>query len=605
MFQVFDVDHDPSTGPARCAALREELRKSGFDGFLAPRADAHQGEYVPPSDCRLQWLTGFAGSAGVAVVLLDKAAIFVDGRYTLQVREQVDVATFTPEHLHETPPADWLSRALKPGQRLAYDPMLHTISDVRRLKEACEKAGAELVAVEKNLIDAIWEGRPSAPLGQVSLQPIEQAGESAESKLERVRALIADNGADAVVLTQPDSIAWLFNIRGSDVEHTPLPLSFGVLRATGEAELFIDGRKLSNSVRDYLEPLTQIRPVEELLEGVGAAARAGGRVMLDPALAGEALRKAVVEAGGHVVEKADPVLLPKAIKNAAEIAGARAAHLRDGAAYARFLCWFDAQVEAGAELDEIGAAQALERFRVETGALLDISFDTISGAGPNAAICHYRVDRQSNRKIPRDSLFLIDSGAQYQDGTTDITRTLAVGSVERTMREHFTLVLQGHIAIATARFPEGVSGAQIDAFARMALWRRGLDFDHGTGHGVGSYLSVHEGPQRIAKTGTTPLRAGMIVSNEPGYYRDNSYGIRIENLELVMPAEDIAGGERKMHRFEALTLAPIDRRLVCKDMLSEEELSWLNSYHERVLQEIGPLVDEATRAWLEQATRSI
>ncbi len=601
MFQTYDTVSDPSQGAARCAALRAELARQGLTGFLVPRADAHQGEYVPPSESRLQWLTGFAGSAGIAVVLDDKAAIFVDGRYTIQVREQVDTTVFAPMHLIDTPPQDWLARELKPGDRLGYDPMLHTVTGVRRLKTACERAGATLVAVDENPVDIVWTDRPEPPLGQVFAHDLAYAGEPSEDKIARISAKVADAGAEAAVLTQPDSIAWLYNIRGSDVAHTPLPLSFAVVRAKGRPTLFIDGRKLSNAMRDDLSERTEISEPGELLPALGRIGAAGGKVLLDPNLAGDALARAIADAGGTVVEGTDPVLLAKAVKNAVELDGARAAHRRDGAAFARFLAWFDRTVEKE-PLDEIKVAEALEGFRVETGALKDISFDSISAAGPNAAICHYRVSRDSNRPIPPDSLFLIDSGGQYLDGTTDITRTIAVGQPSEEMRRHFTLVLKGHIAIATARFPEGTSGAQLDALARRALWQAGLDFDHGTGHGVGSYLSVHEGPQRIARTGHTPLQPGMIVSNEPGYYRDGAYGIRIENLEVVRPAAPIPGGDRPMLGFEALTLAPIDRRLVVKDLLTPEERQWFDAYHARVRAEIGPLVDAETRAWLEAAT---
>lgn len=604
MFQSFDSVIDPSRGSARCAALRAELARQGIDGFLVPRADAHQGEYVPPSDCRLEWLTGFAGSAGIAIVLRDKAAIFVDGRYTIQVREQVDAGVFEPIHLIETPPAEWLESQLQAGQKLGYDPMLHTVSSVRRLKKACDMAGASLVPVERNPVDAIWIDRPAPPLGRVSRHPDEFAGEPSAKKIARIAADVAKLGADICVLTQPDSIAWLFNIRGSDVDHTPLPLSFALLPAKGKPALFIDGRKLSNEVRDYLSDLSDIGEPAELVPVLCRLGTEKKRVLLDPDWAGDALANAVRDAGGVIVEAADPVLLPKAIKNEAELAGARAAHRRDGAAFARFLAWFDKTIEER-PLDEIAVAEALEGFRTETGGLKDISFDTISAAGPNAAICHYRVNRASNLPIPRDSLFLIDSGGQYQDGTTDITRTLAVGEVSDEQKRHFTLVLKGHIAIATARFPRGTSGAQLDTLARHALWQAGLDFDHGTGHGVGSYLSVHEGPQRIAKTGVTPLRAGMILSNEPGYYKDGGHGIRIENLEIVREAEPLPGGDRPMHRFETLTLAPIDRRLVFKDMLSQAELDWLNAYHARVTREITPLVDPETALWLKAATEPI
>jgi len=601
MFQSFDTVIDPSVGSARCAALRQELTSRGLDGFLVPRGDAHQGEYVPPSEARLEWLTGFAGSAGVAVVLADRAAIFVDGRYTIQVREQVDTAVFEPLHLIEMPPATWLGGVLEPGNRLGYDPMLHTVAGARRLRAACEAVGAELVAVADNPVDAVWTDRPAPPVEPVVLQDAALAGETAQAKIARMQVAVSEAGADALVLTQPDCIAWLFNIRGADVPHTPVPLCFALLPAKGRPRLFIAAAKLSNAVRDALDALTDIEQPDGLVPALAALGADGTRVMLDANWAGDALATAVTGAGGRVIERDDPITRAKAVKTAAEIAGARAAHLRDGAAYARFLAWFETAAAAG-DLDEITVAETLERFRAETGELKEISFDTISAAGPNAAIPHYRVDRASNRQIPPDSLYLIDSGAQYADGTTDITRTMAVGDVAAEMKRHFTLVLKGHIAIATARFPVGTSGAQIDALARIALWKAGLDFDHGTGHGVGAYLSVHEGPQRIAKSGHVALEPGMIVSNEPGFYKAGSHGIRIENLELVTPPAGIEGGEREMLGFEALTLAPIDRRLVVADLLDADERDWLDRYHARVLREIGPLVDPQTRAWLEGAT---
>lgn len=609
MFQDFDTSVDPSQGSVRCADLRKEIALRGLDGFVVPRADAHQGEYVPASEARLQWLTGFAGSAGVAIVLADRAAIFVDGRYTIQVREQVDTSVFAPVHLIETPPARWLGAALRPGMRIGHDPMLHTVNGVRRLAEACAAAGAELVATPDNPVDAIWRDRPAPPLGSVSVHSLAHAGETAADKLARMADVVAKAPADVLLLTQPDSIAWLFNIRGTDVPHTPLPLSFALLPATGRARLFIDSRKLTNASRDHLAALAELGEPAELMPALAALGAAGAAVMVDPDWTAAALASAAETAGGRLVPAADPITRAKAVKNAAEIAGARSAHLRDGVAFCRFLAWFDQAVaeaaHRGGALDEIAVAEKLERFRAETGLLREISFDTISAAGPNAAIPHYRVDRRSNRDIPPDSLFLIDSGAQYEDGTTDITRTLAVGHVPEEQKRHFTLVLKGHIAIATARFPVGTTGAQIDALARTALWKAGLDFDHGTGHGVGSYLSVHEGPQRIAKTGHAALEAGMIVSNEPGYYRDGSHGIRIENLELVTGPAAIAGGEREMLGFEALTLAPIDRRCLLPDLLSAEEKAWLDAYHARVLAAIGPALEAGERAWLQEATRPI
>ena len=593
MFQTFDDLSDPSCGAPHVALLRAELSRRGLDGFLVPRADAHQGEYVPPHDCRLQWLTGFTGSAGMAAVLGEDAAIFVDGRYTIQVRDQVDMAVFPACHLINEPVTDWLAERLQPGQKLGIDAMLHTVREVRRLEDICETAGATLVKLHNNPIDTVWKDRPEPPLGQVSLYPVELAGRASKDKIAEIQSALGEKKADACVLTQPDSIAWLFNIRGSDVTHTPLPLS-----------LFIDGRKLSNSVRDALSNLTELNEPSEFKPGLEALGKAGARVMIDPGLAGIGIADAITEAGGTLLEAQDPILLPKAIKNETELKGARTAHIRDAAAFVNFLCWFD-EVAPQGDLDEISAAEKLEQFRQETGVLKDISFDTISGAGQNGAICHYRVSRSSNLKIPVGKPFLIDSGAQYEDGTTDITRTLAVGEVSAEMKKHYTLVLKGHIAISTAKFPEGTTGAQLDTLARIDLWKAGLDFDHGTGHGVGAYLSVHEGPQRISKTGTVPLKSGMILSNEPGYYPAGEYGIRIENLEVVTPARDLPGGERPMLGFETITLVPMDLRLIELALLTATERDWLNRYHEKVRNEIGPLVAAKERIWLEQATKAI
>jgi Xaa-Pro aminopeptidase len=604
MFQTFDDLSDPSCGAPRAALLRAELSRRGLDGFLIPRADAHQGEYVPPHDCRLQWLTGFTGSAGVAAVLGGESAIFVDGRYTIQVRDQVDMEVFPARHLISEPVTDWLAERLKPGQKLGIDAMLHTVREVRRLREVCAEAGAELVALDDNPVDSVWEDRPAPPVGQVSLYPVEMAGRASSDKIAEIQSALTGKKADACVLTQPDSIAWLFNIRGSDVSHTPLPLSFATVPASGRPTLYIDGRKLSNSVRNALSDLTDLNEPGDFKSGLEAFGKAGAKVMIDPALAGIGIAEAITSAGGTLIEAQDPVLLPKAVKNETELKGARAAHIRDAAAYVAFLCWFD-EVAPKGELDEIGAAEKLEEFRRETGVLKDISFDTISGAGSNGAICHYRVSRSSNLKIPVGRPFLIDSGAQYEDGTTDITRTLAVGEVTAEMKKHYTLVLKGHIGISTAKFPEGTTGAQLDTLARIDLWKAGLDFDHGTGHGVGAYLSVHEGPQRIAKTGTQPLKPGMILSNEPGYYPAGEYGIRIENLEVVTPAKDLPGGERPMLGFETITLVPMDLRLIDPALLTQAEREWLNGYHERVRSQIGPLVGAREKAWLEQATKAI
>jgi len=601
MFQSFEDITDPTVGPVRVAALRAELDRRGLDGFVIPRADEHQNEYVPASADRLRWLTGFTGSAGAAIVLRDRAAILVDGRYTLQAQAQVDMAVFDLVDIVETPVADWLEKNLAPGARLGLDPWLHTIGGMRRLKKAAEKAGAAVVAVDGNPLDAVWADRPAPPLGAVALHPPELAGETAAAKLGRLAGILADRKADAAILSQPDSIAWAFNIRGSDVSHTPLPISYAVLHRDGRPELFIDGRKLGNEVRATLEDIADIAEPAAFPAALAALGAAKAQVLVDPAWTSDAVAGSITAAGGSLVEGEDPVLMPRARKNAAEIAGARAAHLRDAAAYVAYLAWFDREAPKGG-LDEIAAVETLEAFRAKTGALKDISFDTISGAGPNGAIVHYRVTRATNRPIEPDSVFLLDSGAQYRDGTTDITRTLAVGTPDPEARQRATLVLKGHLAISMARFPKGTTGAQLDTLARIALWQAGLDYDHGTGHGVGSFLSVHEGPHRIAKTGMVALEPGMIVSNEPGYYKTGAYGIRIENLVLVTEPETIPGGERPMLGFETLTLAPYDRRLIDTALLTAAERAWIDRYHERVRAAVGPLVDAETRAWLDAAT---
>ncbi len=599
-FQTFE---EPETGvalTARLSAFREELVRRKLTGFVVPRADQQQNEDGPPSEERLAWLTGFTGSAGLAVVLPSEAALFVDGRYTLQAAKQVDGKAWAIESLVDPPPESWLGQHLKSGDRLGYDPWLHTTAAAERLAAACAKAGAELVPVEGNPIDAIWSERPAPPLAPVALHGLHFAGESEADKLSRIRTEIDKSGADALVLSDSHAVAWTFNIRGADVAHTPLPLSYALVPKQGRPTIFIDNRKLSNSTRDHLEQSADVREPEALTEALTALAQQGARIALDNATAADALNRLVSSAGGKVVRGSDPVTLLKAVKNPTEVAGTRTAHQRDAVALARFLAWVDREAPKGS-LTEIDTVEALETFRRETGALKDVSFPTIAGTGPNGAIVHYRVTRKSNRRIQLGDLLLIDSGAQYEDGTTDVTRTIAVGAPTAEMRDRFTRVLRGHIAIARAVFPDGATGAQLDSFARQFLWLAGLDFEHGTGHGVGSYLSVHEGPGRISKLGTTPLKRGMILSNEPGYYKTDGYGIRIENLELVIAA-DISGAEKPMNAFETLTLAPIDRRLIDASMLSEAELDWLNAYHAGVAREVRGQLDDATKAWLDQAT---
>ena len=481
---------------------------------------------------------------------------------------------------------------------------MHTSAAAERLAAACAKAGAELVAVDSNPLDSVWTERPAPPIGPVAIHGTQFSGEIEAEKLKRIRLEIAKLGVDALVLSDSHAVAWTFNIRGADVSHTPLPLSYALVPKDGRPIVFIDHRKLSNLSRDHLEQSADVREPDALTPALTELARGGASIALDSATAADALSRLIAAAGGKPVRGNDPVALLKAVKNLTEIDGTRTAHQRDAVALVRFLAWIDRAAPSGA-LTEIDTVEALETFRRQTGALKDVSFPTIAGTGPNGAIVHYRVTRKSNRRISAGDLLLIDSGAQYEDGTTDVTRTIAIGEPTAEMRDRFTRVLRGHLAIARAIFPDGTTGAQIDSLARQYLWAAGLDFEHGTGHGVGSYLSVHEGPARISKLGTTALRRGMILSNEPGYYKTDAYGIRIENLELVVGA-DVAGAEKPVNGFETLTLAPIDRRLIDIDMLCATELKWLNDYHERVNREVRPhLDDNATKLWLDEATAAL
>jgi len=589
--------------PARLARLREVMTARGLDGFVVPRADEYQGEYVPPCGQRLAWLTGFTGSAGLAIVLRDRAALFVDRRYTLQAAAQVDTALFEIRHLVDEPAWRWLAGAAARGAVIGYDPWLHTPQEVERFRAGAARAGASLQPVA-NPVDEAWSGRPPAPLAPVVPHPDRYAGESAETKRTRLGRGLAEEGAAAAVLTMPESIAWLLNIRGGDVSHTPLPLSFALLRQDGTVTLFIDRRKLAPGLDRHLGNAVTIEPPDRLGPALDALAASGERVQVDPGTAASWVFDRLEHAGGHIHRAADPCLLPKACKNPVELEGTRAAHRRDGAAVTRFLAWLAREAPKG-ELAEIAASDRLESFRRAGDHFRDLSFPTISGAGPNGAIVHYRAMPETERRLEPGNLYLLDSGAQYLDGTTDITRTIAIGEPSDEMRDRFTRVLKGHIALALARFPKGTTGSQLDAFARRSLWEEGLDYDHGTGHGVGSYLGVHEGPQRISKAvNTQPLLPGMIVSNEPGYYKTGAYGIRIENLVTVI--EDARpGDERPMLAFETLTLAPIDRNLVEKSLLTPAEIAWLDAYHARVRETLTPLVDKKTAAWLAKVTAPI
>ena len=604
-FQTFDEQSDMRLCAPRVAALRDELARAKLDGFLVPRADEHQGEYVPKRAERLAWLTAFTGSAGLAAVLKDKAAIFVDGRYTLQVREQTDAGLFETLDLMADGPNIWLEANLTPGAKLGYDPWLHTQNAIERLKQAAERAGATLVACAANPLDAVWPDQPPPPLARAVPYPLELAGETSDSKRTRIAADLKQLKRDAAVLTLPDSICWLLNMRGDDVPHTPFALSFAIVNADASVDLFMDARKSSSELAAHLGNGVHLRPPQEF--GPALDALKGKTVLADPATGAAFVFDRLGVAGAHMSRGPDPCQLPKACKNEAELAGARRAHIRDGQALSRFLAWLAHEAPKG-NLTEIDAVEKLEEFRRATGALKDVSFDSISGAGAHGAVVHYRVTKRTNHRIETGQLFLIDSGAQYEDGTTDVTRTVAIGSPSEEMRDRFTRVLKGHIQLATARFPEGTSGAQLDSFARRPLWEAGLDYGHGTGHGVGAYLSVHEGPQSISPRGSgQALKAGMICSNEPGYYKTGAYGIRIENLVVVREMARLEGGEKPMLGFETITLAPIDLDLVAPHLLTRDEREWLNAYHADVRKAVAPALkdDPASHAWLQQATRPI
>ena len=608
-----------NTHEGRLDALRRELKARGLDGFVVPISDEHMSEYVGGYAQRLAWLTGFGGSAGTAVVLADEslepaAAIFVDGRYTLQVRDQVDGRCYAYESVPQTSVAKWLGEHAPAGARIAYDPWLHGKAWVESAAKALAEKGAELVPVESNPIDAIWEGRPAPSPAPALVHDERHAGQASEAKRAAVSEWLAGKRLDAVVISALDSIAWLLNIRGTDVERTPVTLAYVIVRADGTADLFIDAAKVTPALRAHLGNAVRIVPRAGFVPAL--AALAGQRVAVDPDHAVQAIFGALEAAGAEIVAERDPTVVPKACKNAAERAGHRAAQARDGAAEVRFLHWLSVEGPSGA-VDEIAAAEKLHQFRRETGDLCDLSFDTISGAGPNGAIVHYRVSPETNRRLEPGSVYLVDSGGQYPDGTTDITRTVWIGAPgdaggepPAEVRDRFTRVLKGMIALARAVFPKGTRGSQLDALARQFLWAAGLDYQHGTGHGVGSFLSVHEGPQRIAKStgaqgGTEQeLLPGMILSDEPGYYKAGEYGIRIENL-LLVEERDIAGAEGAFLGFETLTLVPIERALVDRGLLTGDEVDWWNAYHARVLAVVGPLVDGAAKTWLETQCRPL
>lgn len=598
MYQSFDDPGGPQIARAHLPLLRAGLAKAGLDGVLVPHEDEYQNEYVPAAYDRLAWATGFTGSAGGAVVLHDCAVLITDGRYRLQADGQTPPDLISVRIVTQGAIAQAMADVLREdgrALRIGYDPKLFSPDALALLRGGLGKA--QLIATSPNPIDAAWgASRPPVPLAPVVAQPSEFTGEDSGAKRQRLAAQLAQAGCDSAVLTAPASIAWLFNIRGGDVARTPLPLGTAFLHRDGKADLFLAPEKVSEELRVWLGNGVAVRPEGDLPAAFQELAQRS--VRLDPATASAWFFEALEAAGAQLSPGPDPCALPRACKNATELAGVRAAHRRDGAALTRFLHWLEQEAQTGA-IDEITACSRLEAFRAQAPELRDLSFDSISGAGPNGAIIHYRVNQSSNRRLEPGSLFLIDSGGQYLDGTTDVTRTIAIGAPSAAMRRAYTLVLKGHIALASVRFPPGTSGRALDALARAPLWAAGFDYDHGTGHGVGAYLGVHEGPQRIAKHGTdAPLEPGMIVSNEPGYYLPGAFGIRIENLQAVTQADIPPGGERPMLAFETLTLAPLDPRLIDGELLSGAERDWIRAYHARVAREISPLIPEPARSWL-------
>ena len=584
----------------RLAALRDELARRGLDGFVVPLSDEHQGEYVARRSQRLAWLTGFTGSAGMAIVLAERAALFVDGRYTLQAAAQVDGSLYEHRHISEEPADAWLREHLGDGAALGYDPALHGAQGRDRLAAPCEAVGARLVPCADNPIDALWQDQPPPPLGPIAPHPVRFAGVESGEKRQVIAARLGEKGAKAAVLSAPDSIAWLLNVRGADVANSPLPHSFAIVHGAGEVDWFVDRRKLLPDVPAHLGNAVRVQAPDALAGALDGLAEAGKAVLVDGAATPVWMVDRLAEGGAGVIRGGDPCTLPKACKNEAELDGIRAAHRRDGAALTRFLAWLAAAPPGS--VTELDAVDRLAAMRAGGEHFRGPSFDTISGAGANGAIVHYRVTAETNRTLEPGTLYLVDSGGQYLDGTTDVTRTVAIGAPTPEHRDRFTRVLRGHIALATARFPRGTTGAQLDTLARQFLWQAGLDYDHGTGHGVGHYLNVHEGPQRISRPGSgAALRPGMVVSNEPGYYKTGAYGIRIENLVAVTES---GGGDGSFLGFETLTLAPIERALIEPAMLTADERAWLDAYHARVAETLAPLLadDAATLAWLRGAT---
>lgn len=596
MFQRFDTTASPEHGPARLSQLRDRMQAEGLAGFIIPRADAHQGEYVAPHDARLEWLTGFTGSAGFCIALMDVAGVFVDGRYRTQVKHQVDLDAFTPVDWPDTQPAPWLRQQIS-GGRIGFDPWLHTPSEIARIEAGL--AGSDITLIPcANPVDQIWPDQPPPPAGAITPYPETLAGEAHGDKLSRLAAHLRNQWQKAAVITLPDSIAWLLNIRGSDIPRNPIPHAFAILHDTGQCTLFAEATKLSDDLTAHLGGAVTIRPVAAFAPALRSLS---GPVRVDPDSAPVWVVQHLDDAGVPHISGQDPCILPKATKTRAEIAATREAHLRDAVAMCEFLCWFDAQ--SPGQITEIDVATALEGFRRASNALLDISFETIAGTGPHGAIMHYRVTHDTNATLEDGHMIVVDSGGQYLDGTTDITRTLAVGDVADDEKTCFTRVLRGMIAMSRLRFPRGLAGRDLDVIARYPLWVAGQDFNHGTGHGVGVYMCVHEGPQRLSRVSEVPLEPGMILSNEPGYYREGAFGIRLENLIVVQQAPDIPGADpRPMHDFETLTFVPIDRRLVLPGLMSDEERDWLNAYHAACRDKIASRLSPEAQIWLQAAT---
>ncbi len=584
-------------------ALRLELQRLELTGFIVPHADEYQNEYVPACAERLAWLTGFTGSAGTAIVLAQEAAMFVDGRYTLQVADQVDAHDFTFNHSGDHPPATWLEYHVRPSNRIGYDPCLHTPRDLKRYQTVCERTEAQLIPCSPNPIDQVWRARPSVPMGLIQPHLLEYSGKSSQEKREELSQNFRNEGIDAAVISAPDSIAWLLNIRGADVSHTPLPLCQAIMYSTGRVVVFVDSRKLSPGLASHLGPDVLLESPDVFEGALQQLGQQGQRVLCDPTRTNTWIFSTLATNGAHLVNADDPCSLPKACKNSVEIRGAYAAHERDGVAVCQFLAWLDRETPSG-HVTELQASGYLDECRQQQAFWEDASFPTISGAGSNGAIVHYHSTPETDRLLEPGTLYLVDSGGQYLDGTTDITRTVAIGEPTEEHRDRYTRVLQGHIALATAKFPEGTTGSQLDALARAPLWAMGLDYDHGTGHGVGSFLGVHEGPQRIAKSANdVALKPGMIVSNEPGYYKTGAFGIRLENLVVVKRENMPKDSNCSFLAFDTLTVVPFDRKLIDVDLLSRQEREWVNAYQARVWQCLESQVATATRRWLEQATQ--